>query len=76
MSYIQYQNVNILYGWVMLKKLPVYNFEQIKDTYQFKEDFIKTIMKQVIKDIFSKLMLNILQNYMNFMMIYHFYLKK
>ena len=31
-------------------------------------------MKKVMKDIFLKLMFNILKNYMNFM-IYHFYLK-
>ena len=33
-------------------------------------------MKKVMKDIFLKLMLNILKNYMNCTMIYHFYLKK
>ena len=33
-------------------------------------------MKKVMKDIFSKLIFNILKNYMNFTMIYHFYLKE
>ena len=33
-------------------------------------------MKKAIKDIFSKLMFNILKNYMNFVMIYHFYEKE
>ena len=58
----------------MSQKLPVNNFEWIKDTSQFNEDFIKIIMRKVIngiflmwmKSIFLKLMFNILKNYMNF----------
>ena len=56
----------------MLQKLPVNSFEWIKDTSQFNEDFIKTMMEKVMKDIFLNLMFNILKNYMNFIMIYHF----
>ena len=41
LPYIQYWDVNNLYGWAMLQKLPVNNFEWIKDTSQFNEDFIK-----------------------------------
>ena len=41
LPYIQYWDVNNLYGWVILQKLPVNNFEWIKDTSQFNEDFIK-----------------------------------
>ena len=41
LSYLQDWNVNILYGWEILQKLLVNNFEWIKDTYQFNEDFIK-----------------------------------
>ena len=29
-----------LYGWAMSQKLPVNNFEWMKDTSQFNEDFI------------------------------------
>ena len=29
-------------------------------------------MKMVMRDVFLKLMLNVLKNYMNFTMIYHF----
>ena len=35
------RDVNNLYGWAILQKLPVNNFEWIKDTSQFNEDFIK-----------------------------------
>ena len=41
-SYLKYWNVNNLYGWVILQKLPVNNFEWIEDTSQFNEDFIKS----------------------------------
>ena len=73
-SYIQYLNVNNMYGWAMPQKLPVSNCEWIKDTFQFNEDFIKkTIMKKVIKDVFLKLMFNILKIYIIFIMVSQFY---
>ena len=40
-SYLQYQTVNNLYGWVMSKKVPVNRFEWIKDTSQFNKYLIK-----------------------------------
>ena len=73
-SYLQYEVVNNLYGLAMSQKLPVNNFEWIKDTFQFNEDFIKNYNEK--SDIFLKLMFNILKNYINFIMIYHFYLKE
>ena len=78
-SYIQYWDLNNLYGWATLQKLPVNNFEWIKDTSQFNEYFTKNYNKEYflkIKDIFLNLMLNILKNHMNFIMIYHFHLKE
>ena len=60
------------YVWAMPEKVSVNNFEWIKDNSQFNENFIKTIMKKVMKETFLKLMFNILKNYMNFIMIYHF----
>ena len=51
----------------MPQKLPVNNFEWIKDTALFNEDFIKTMMKKVMNDIFLKWMFNIFRTYINFM---------
>ena len=41
LPYLRYWDVNSLYGSAMSQKLPVNNFERIKDTFQFNEDFIK-----------------------------------
>ena len=60
----------------MSQKLPVNNFEWIKDSSQFNEDFIKDIMKKVMKDTFLKLMFNIPKIYVNFLMICPFYQKE
>ena len=70
--YLKHWEANNLYGWTTLQKLSVNNFTWIEDTSRFNEDFIKGIMKKVMKDIFPKLLFNILKNYMNFIMIYHF----
>ena len=72
--HLQHWDVNNLYGWEMSKKLPVNNFEGIQDNSKHNEGFIKkTIIKKMMKDIFSKLMFHILKNYKNFIKIYHFY---
>ena len=67
-SCLKYWDVNNLYGWAMLQDLPISNVDWIEGTYQFYEDFIKTVMKKLIKDIFLKLMFKILKSYMNFIM--------
>ena len=39
-SHLIYWDVNNFYGWTMSQKLPVNNFELIKDAYEFNKDFI------------------------------------
>ena len=46
----------------MSQKLQINNFEWIKDTSQFNEDFLKTIMTKVTRDVFLKLMFNPIQD--------------
>ena len=55
-SYIVYLDANSFYGWAMSQKLPVNGFEWVKNLSKFDKDFIKTMMKIVIRDIFLKQM--------------------
>ena len=73
--YLQYWDVNNLQNYAMSQKLPVNNFEWIKYTSQYNEDFIKNY-NAVMEDIFLKLMFNTLKTYMNFIMIDDFYRKE
>ena len=72
-SYLKYWDVSNLCGWRISQKLPVNNFEWIEETSQFYEDFIKNYNEESYERYFLEVMFNILKNYMNFIMIYHFY---
>ena len=61
MLYVQYLAVNNLYGWAMLQKLSVNNFEWIKDTSQFNEDFIKNCNEENDERYFVELDVQYLQ---------------
>ena len=51
-SYLRYWDVNNIYSWAMTQKLSVNNFEWIKDTSQFNENFIKNYNKESDKGYF------------------------
>ena len=73
LPYVQYLDVNNLYGRTMSKKVAVNNdFEWIKDTSQFNEDFIKNCNEKSDEGNFLDSMFNILKNYMKFVMVYYF----
>ena len=77
LPYVQYLDVNNLYGWTMSKKVAVNNdFEWIKDTSQFNEDFIKNCNEKSDEGNFLDSMFNILKNYMKFVMVYYFCLNE
>ena len=54
MWYLQYSDVNNLYGWTLSEKLPVNKFEWVKDTSQLDEDFIKTIATKKVMKVMKK----------------------
>ena len=59
----------------MSQKLPVNNFEWIKDTSQFNENFIKNYNEESDEGYFLEVDVDIFKNYMNFIIICHFYQK-
>ena len=52
--YLQYWDINNLYGWAMSQKIPVINFEWIKDSSQFNENFIKKYNKESDEGYFAE----------------------
>ena len=51
-SYIQYSGINNLYRWAMSQRLPVNNFEWVKNTSWFNEDFIRNYNEESYKEYF------------------------
>ena len=62
-SYIQYSDVNCLYGWAMSQKLPVNNLEWIKDTSQFNKVFIKNYTEESDEGYFLEVYVQYLENF-------------
>ena len=60
----------------MSQKLPVNNFEWINNISQFNEDFIKNYNEKSDEEYRLEIDAIILKNYVNFIMIYHFYQKE
>ena len=50
--HLQFWDVKNLYSWAMSQKLPVNNFEQIRDNSQFNKDFIKKYNEENDKGYF------------------------
>ena len=50
--YLNYWNVNNLYGWALSQEVPVNKFEWIKETSQFNEDFIKNYNEESDEEFF------------------------
>ena len=71
-SYIQYLGAYNLYGWAMSQKLPKSNFKWVEDTSRINKEFLKNYNENSNKG-FLKQMLNILKNYMIYLVIYHSY---
>ena len=49
-SYLMHLDINNSYGWVISQKSPVDGFEWVENILKFNEDFIKTMMKTMMKD--------------------------
>ena len=60
-SYLQYWDVNNICGVVMLQKLPVNNFDWIKDTSQFNKDFIKNYNEERDEGYFLEVVVQYLE---------------
>ena len=57
----------------MSQKFSVNNFEWIKDTFQFNEDLVKAYNEEGDKGYFLEVDVQLLKNYLNVIMIDHFY---
>ena len=44
--YLQYQDVDSLYGWAMSQRLPVNGFTWFEEISQFNEDFIESYKEE------------------------------
>ena len=75
-SYIQYWDVNNLYGLAMSHNLSVNSFERIENTSQFNEVFVKSYNEESDKGCFLKVHVQYLKKLHKFHNSLPFYLKK
>ena len=45
--YLDYWDINNLYGWAMSQKLPLGNFKWVEETFQFNEVVLKKINSKI-----------------------------
>ena len=64
-SYLQYLDVNNLYGWAMLQKLPVNNFQRIEESSQFNEDLTNNYNVESNEKYFVEVNVQCLENLHN-----------
>ena len=62
LTYLQFWDVNNLYGQGMLQKLPVNNFEWIKNTSQFNKDIMKNYKEESYQGYFVEVDVQYLEN--------------
>ena len=74
LSYLQYWDLNNLYGWAMLQK-EISNFEWVENA-SFKKDFMKNYNEESDEGYFLEVDVYILKNHINFRMSYPFYFKE
>ena len=65
LSYLQYLDVNNLYGWAMLQKLPVNNFQRIEESSQFNEDLTNNYNVESNEKYFVEVNVQYLENLHN-----------
>ena len=51
-SFLEYLDASNLYGWTMSEPLPVDGFDSMEYMSKIDENYIKTMIKIVIKDIY------------------------
>ena len=61
-SYMKNLNLKNLFDWGMSKKFSVINFNWIKDTYKFNEDFLKGYNEERDEGFFLKVKVQYLEN--------------
>ena len=65
LSYLQYLDVNNLYGWAMLQKLPVNNFQRIEESSQFNKDLTNNYNVESNEKYFVEVNVQYLENLHN-----------